>query len=101
MKLTTTKTFANFLQKQFKNYKFSQEKLTESQFSFYVDYDIYENEPDYDYETNKYNVIKVLYPQNYYATPTYITTKLINILYKKANNNFDTFLKLLKDEIEI
>lgn len=101
MKVKTTKTMAKTLQQYFKDYKITQEKLTERQFIFNVSIDAYNHENDFDYITNKYNVLKVTYPNNYYACNRYLTTNDLIRAYDNSDKTFNGFIKAIKQEIEI
>ena len=100
MRLDTTKTFANFLQKEMRKrglkYDISLEKLTDNQYSRYVD--IMGRTDAYDYNTGLYSVLKVVYPCDYYACDKYITREE---LYKLWNGNLENFLTRVRDCIEI
>lgn len=104
MKLTTTKTLTNILNKNSK-YKITLEKLTIEQFKILVDFDVWEHEIDYDFTTGKFKVIKVVYPDNFYACDNYITTKdLQRIIQTFASNEqktLDNFIIHFNNYIEI
>lgn len=107
MKLTTTKKLANILNKEIKNnektknYKISRVEMSERTFSNWVDINIFDNEIDFDYINNKYNVIQVEYPPEYYAVNEYITTKDLTKIYKASNKTWAGFIAKFIEYIEI
>lgn len=101
MKLKTTKTLADLLNKNSK-YTITQTKLTTRQFQFYVDFDTYLHEIDYDINTNTFKVFTVTYPQNYFSSPKYITTAdLIKIYNKLSTKSLTAFIEAFNDFIEV
>lgn len=77
-----------------KDYSVKIVKMTDRQFRLNVDYDEYSNQSDYGID-NLYKVIKIEYPDHYYAIPKYITTKELNYIYKssvKYDNSFESEL---------
>lgn len=103
MKIKATKTMATALNKAMKNlgYKVSLEKFTERQFALYVDIDSYKHDADYNIEDGTFNVLKVEYPQNYYACNRYITTRDLVRAYKNSNQTYDGFIQAVIESIEI
>lgn len=105
MKLKTSKVMAEMLNKEIKkmglDYNITQIRLTPQQFEYYVNIDSYNNENDYNYITNKFNVIQIEYPLNYYACNKYITTNDLIKIYDKSNKTFNGFLQEFKNYVEI
>ena len=101
MKLKATKTLAKLLNGKSK-YTITCEQMTPTQFEHNVDLDCFEHEIDYNWQTNKYNVICIAYPQNYFACNRYITTKELYKIYeimKKRNTN--NFVEIFNEYVEI
>ena len=107
MILKTTKTLANFLDKEAqkhektKNYHIYKTEMTERAYAFNVDIDPYDHENDYNINNNKYNVIVIEYPQNYYACNKYITTNDLHKSYNKSDKTLNGFIKKFIEYIEI
>lgn len=101
MKLKCTKTLANELNKNIKDYEISLIKLSENEFTWYVDIDKYKHEIDFDYKTNKYNVLCVYYPNNYYACNKYITTNELSEIFNKCDKTLNGFIKAFFEYVEI
>lgn len=101
MKVKATKTMARVLSQNIKDYKISLIKLDEGQFARYVDIDAFNHEVDFDHKNQKYNVIVVEYPLNYYATVKYITTKDLSKLFNKSDKTLNGFIQAFKNYVEI
>lgn len=103
MKIKATKTMALALNKAMKNsnYKVSLEKFTERQFALYVDIDTYKHDIDYNIEDCTFNVLKVEYPQDYYACNRYLTTRDLVNIYKHSDKTYDGFMQQVIESIEI
>ncbi|MBO5948922.1 hypothetical protein J6Q66_08825 [bacterium] len=101
MKVKATKTFAKFLNDNIKGVEIKKIELTERFFGACVDFDTFDHEIDFDYKTNRFNVIVVNYPSNFYAVPTYLTTKDLTKLYNKSNGTTTDLIEKIKEYIEI
>lgn len=106
MKIKATKTMATALNKAMKNsklsgYKVSLEKFTERQFSLYVDIDSYKHDADYNLEDGTFNVLKIAYPQDYYACNRYLTTRDLVNIYKHSDKTYDGFMQQVIESIEV
>lgn len=103
MRLNTTKTFANFLQKEMRKkglkYDITLEKLNEVQYAANVD--CMSRTSAYDWLTGLYSVLKITYPYNYYACPKYITKEELCKLWHKNGANLAGFLSGVYDYIAI
>lgn len=100
MKVKATNIMAKTLQKYFKDYKITLQKYNERAYTMLVDCP-FSHEEDYDYKTSKFNVIKITYPDNYYACSRYLTTRTLTRLFENSNRTFESFLQQIKNEIEI
>ena len=101
MKLKCTKVMAKLLNEKIKDYEITLEKMTERQFAFLVDLDSFNHEIDFDCATNKFNVLCVNYPQDYYANNRYITTKELIKIYNQSNKTLDGFIQSFFEYVEI
>lgn len=101
MKLKATKVLAKLLNEKIKDYEISLVKFSEREFKWNVDIDSYNHEIDFDYRTNKYNVLCIYYPQNYYACNKYVTTKELYNIYNKSDKTLDNFIQKFFEYIEI
>lgn len=101
MKVKATKIMAKTLQEQFKDYKITLEKYNERVYGTLVDYNTFDHEEDYDYNTSKFNVIKITYPDDYYACSRYLTTRTLTRLFDSSNGTFESFIQQIKNEIEV
>ncbi|MBO7322605.1 MAG: hypothetical protein J6U51_03355 [Bacteroidales bacterium] len=77
MKIKATKTFVNFINKVAKdrNLQFSAElaEISSNSYGFLVG-DIWSADMDYNFKTDKYRVIRIVYPYEYYCNPVYVST---------------------------
>lgn len=105
MNITTSKTFANFLQTEIKRrkipYIIEWLQLDEDRFKWFVDFNIFAHKKDYHMDVKKFNVISVIYPPDYYAPQKYLTTKDLTNIYRKSDGSIDGFMRVLINEIEI
>ena len=104
MQVKVSKTMVKFLNNNLlksKGYKAVFNEMTTDQYSLSVSYDIMENENDYNYNTGKMKSIKILYPDDYYAVPRYLTTNDLVKIFKNSDKTVSGFLNQLWNEIEI
>jgi len=105
MKLKVSKTILNEIKKYFKNdnncknYSFEYVEMSPRAYMLNVDYDA--DDLDFDHIKNIYKTIRVIYPCNYYACDSYITTKMLVKAYKRGNTTLKTIFEYIKREIEI
>lgn len=76
-------------------------KLSESEFSWLVDYDIYNHICDYSFITEKFSVIKIIYKSENYANPTYLTTKDLLRCFDRSDKSVDSFMNAVADAVVI
>lgn len=107
MQVAATTTMARMLAKACKdkglNYQVRYITCNAEQYSRYVG-SIYEAEDygDWNCNTNKFRAIEVVYPDDYYAMPRYITTK--EIVYLRADTqpkNAEELVARLAEAVEI
>lgn len=104
MQVKVSKTMAKFLNENLlksKGYKAVFQEFTPDQYSLYVSYNIMDHENDYNYNTGKMKSIKILYPDNYYAVPRFLTTNDLVRIFKNSDKTVSGFLNQLWNEIEI
>lgn len=101
MKLTTTKTLANELNRECPALTIRKSKLTAVDFKALVDYDAFAHDTDFDYATGMFSVIRVEYPADYCAVDRYITTKDLHRIYKRSNGSWNDFVEEFKNEVMI
>lgn len=101
MKVKVTYPMLKEIKKALPKYNVSLEKYTLEQYERFVDFDVYRNEIDYDDKTGKMKVIKIIYPDSYYAMPRYLTTKDLSQIFKYSDKTYNGFIKELVDYCEI
>ena len=102
MKVKVTKTMLKELRKYIDTkYQLTFEKMKADNYRVYVDYDLLENEEDYDITDGTFKVIKVNYPEEYYAMPRYLTSRDLRSAYKQSDKTYDGFMKAVESVIEI
>lgn len=105
MKAKVTKALAarlrsEFLEK-FPGYRFSYETYTQSEYQRYVDYDLFRHEEDFDYKTGMMKVIRVSYPDEYYACPRHLTTRDVQQAARRGHGTMEGFLREIENTIAI
>lgn len=105
MKIQVSKVFADFINKTVPNVEASVRKMSENEYRMHVgSFALWDAEQygDYDWQTGKFKAIVVLYPDDYYACPRYITTKELDKEFKRRGVRDAEGLKsMIKDMIEI
>lgn len=109
MKVKVSKVFANFINKAAKELGFKAEAsvvtMSERGYRLNVGLDAMldaQDNGDYDWCEDEYKVIKVLYPEEYYAMPKYLTTASLNKEYRRRGVTTDAELKeMVKEMVEI
>lgn len=106
MRVQVSKTLTTWLNKKFKQhnipYKAIYTTMTGRDYDILVgDSSMDTLEYDYNFTTGKYRVIKILYPDNYYACPQYLTTTLLLRLARGIHGDANLFYKNIITEIEI
>lgn len=109
MKIKVSKVFADFINQTAKELGFKAEasvqRMSERGYVLNVgmaaqlDADDY---GDYDWAEDEYKVIRVVYPEEYYACPAYLTTKRLNDEYNRRGvTTIDELKQMLKDLLRI
>ena len=105
MKVQATSTMAKEIAKALKakglDYKAKQVKLTEREYSWYVG-DTYDAEDygDYDYTKQEYRAIMIIYPDNYYACPRYLSTRELKDIFT-SGDTLEKFMAKVVEAVEI
>ena len=100
MQVRVTKKMANEITKR-TGYSASVVKFTYPEYQQYVTlYPEYEDS-DYDIETELFSAIRILYPEEDYACPKYLTSRDLNRMYYLSTGAIDDFFRVVKKEIEI
>lgn len=106
MRVQVSKTLTVWLNNQFKQhnipYKAVYTTMTQREYDWQVgDTSMDTLEYDYNFTTGKYRVIKILYPDDYYACPQYLTTRQLIHLAQNINRSEEKFFNNIRQEIEI
>lgn len=108
MKVKVSKTFAAFINKAAKELGFKAEAsvvtMSSRSYKLNVSMDLFEAEEtgDYDFVEDECKAIKVVYPDDYYAMPKYLTTASLTKEFRRRGLTTEAELKeMLKDMCEI
>lgn len=109
MKVKVSKVFAKFINDTAKELGFKCEAsvvtMSERGYRLNVGLDAAldaEDNGDYDWAEDEYKVIKVLYPEEYYAMPTYLTTASLTKEFRRRKVSTEEELQqMLRDMCEI
>lgn len=91
MKIKVSKVFADFINQTAKelNFKVSAKvvELSENVYRFHVDSNIFNAYDNNDYNINngKIKAIMLVYPENYFSAPNYLTTYQLTKEFKRRN----------------
>lgn len=106
MKVMVSKVMERELNKFFKDkppfnkYSFEYGECSVEEYNFHIG-DPMDNEVDWLYEKSKFKFIEVIYPEEYYAMPTYITTTMLLRCFRHSNKTLESFMKQVEMEVEI
>lgn len=106
MRVQATKKMTGELNKVAKRtgkpYRFEHTTMKPNVYEWLVDYDIFNayDYGDYDISTGLMRAIKVVYPEEFYAIPRYITTRELHGLYE-SGDTLESFINRVIDEVEI
>lgn len=109
MKVKVSKTFAAYINKTAKALGFKAEAsvvtMSERGYGLNVGLDAMldaQDNDDYDFLEEEYKVIRVVYPDEYYAMPKYLTTASLTREYRRRNVSTESELQqMLRDMCEI
>ena len=82
-------------------YSVSLEKLTATEYIWQVDLNAENHIHDYNERTERFNVLKVFYPEECYALPRYLTTRDLSKIFNRSDKTYIGFMNGLADFIEI
>ena len=106
MRIQATKVMTNALNKGAreygKEYAFRHITATPQEYERYVDRDLFtaEDYGDYDINTGKFRAIAVVYPDDCYAMPRYLTTRELNREFVKGDT-YESYIKRVLESVEI
>lgn len=104
MKVKVTKTMTAAIKKAMRTMypaaSITLETCKADTYSRYVG-SVWENEQDYDYTSGQFKYIRIVYPDNYYAMPRYLTTRDLQHIAGRCDGTMDGFMKAVKAAIEI
>lgn len=106
MKVQATRVMANALNKgareHGKAYAFRHITVTPQEYERYIDSDLFtaEDYGDYNASTGKLRAIKVVYPDEYYAMPRYLTTRALNREFV-SGDTAESYIKRVLESVEI
>lgn len=93
---------ASFINKNVPNVVAKVETMSTDIYRMWVTYDIFSAQNDYDFNAGKYKVLKVVYPDSFYAIPRYITTKELNDEFRKRGiKTANELVNMLNEMIQI
>ena len=109
MKVKVSKVFANFINKTAKELGFKAEAsvvtMSERGYRLNVGLDAAldaEDNGDYDWAEDEYKVIRVVYPDEYYAMPTYLTTASLTKEFRRRGvSTADELKEMVRSMCEI
>lgn len=106
MIIKVTKKMVSEIQKAFakigkvKNYKVEFVKFKNELYQFFVDSNMRSFDYDYNFADGQWVVIKIIYPDDYYALPEYLTTVDLLGIFRKSDKTFDGFMQKIADCVE-
>lgn len=109
MKIKVSKVFADFINKTAKELGFcaeaSVERMSERMYRLHVGLNAMldaQDTDDYDWAEDEYKVIRVVYPESYYACPQYLTTTALNKEFNRRGvTNVDQLKQMVRSMCEI
>lgn len=100
--IKATRAMAKEIAKRIKSgYSVSFERFTYDEYTRFVSIYPEREMDDYNASTGKFSAIKILYPDEYYACPLFLTTNDLITIYNNSDKTFNDFFRTLNDEIEI
>lgn len=106
MKVMVSKVMERELNKFFKDkppfnkYSFEYGECSLEEYKFHIGSPM-DNEVDWLYEKSKFKFIEVIYPEEYYAMSTYLTTNVLLRCFRHSNKTLEGFMKQVEMEVEI
>ena len=102
MIVVVTKKMADAINKRVSKmgYTAIMETMTPNEYSIKVG-NVFHHDEDYNITTGRMQVIMIIYPDNYYAMPHYLTTKELRAAYHNSNGTYDGFMDEIAELVEI
>jgi len=102
MKIKVSKVMAKYMNKQLPEYRFTVIELSDDNYHYLTGEDVYTAEDwgDFNYNTRATKVIKIEYPDEYYATPRYVSTKELNKIFKGIKD-IEVFNNEIRNAFEV
>lgn len=107
MYVMVSKKMASELRKYFKDkppfnkYGFQFDELSERLYALNVDMYPENHENDWQADRGLFKFIRVVYPDDYYAMPRYLTTNDLSRCFRSSDGTFKGFMEQVANEIEI
>ena len=101
MKVKVTYPMLKLLKNALPDYSVSLVKMPIDLYRAMVDFDEYSNYKDYSYKTEKFSVIRIDYPAEYYAMPQYLTTNILSKIFRSSDHTMNGFIDAVKAYCEI
>ena len=101
MKVKATTPMSKLINEIMAGCRVTLEKMKPEQYKITVDYDLFRNEADYNATTGLFQVVRIEYPADYYASPAYITTRDLVKVYRASDGTFDGFKRAIEREYTI
>ena len=101
MKVKATAVMNKFLSESIPEYKFVLEKMPIDTYRAMVDINFLWHTDDWNAKTNLMQVIRVVYPADFYAVDNFLTTADLRKIFSDSDKTAAGFIKAVKSEIEI
>lgn len=105
MKVKVSKVMADTLNKEAKRqnklFHFFYTEMDYEHYRYLVDFDVIDHANDYNVEKDILKVIKIVYPDNCYCSPNYLTTNDLTKMAQNAKNSYEEFINNVFDNVEI
>lgn len=107
MKVMVSKTMCRELNKYaqtqpiFNQYEFQFDELSRRLYEWNVNMDSYKYENDYQVDKGLFKFIRVVYPDDYYAMPRYLTTNDLERCFQHSDGTYQSFMNEVMREVEI
>lgn len=93
IKIKVTNTMTKLIKKALPQYRVELVKLSQEEFKWYVDFNIWSNEVDFCYNDYKFKAIRIIYPPEWYACDKYLTTKDLEYNFKQSDKTLNGFIE--------
>ena len=93
IKIKVTNTMTKLIKKALPQCRVDLVKLSQEEFKWYVDLNIWSNEVDFSYTDYKFKAIRIIYPPEWYACDKYLTTKDLEYNFKQSDKTLNGFIE--------